>query len=218
MRETNGHRVLILLAAGLLFAASGCAVKRIVSQWSNPDYANAARVFKKIMVVGAIEQEAIRRNLEDRFVAALRAAGVDALPSYRLVADPGKDIEGSVKAAVQSAGADGVLVTRLIRVEQRTDASPGDFPPNFGFGYYNWYYPGWYGAGFYTPPSYYQYPVYYSETTLYDATKNEIVWTGTVRTIDPENANEAIAEYVTTVVTALKDNQLLPGTSPQGGL
>jgi len=119
---------------------------------------------------------------------------------------------------VQSAGADGVLVTRLIRVEQRTDASPGDFQPNFGFGYYNWYYPGWYGAGFYTPPSYYQYPVYYSETTLSDATRNEIVWTGTVRTIDPENANEAIAEYVTTVVTALKDHQLLPGTSPQGGL
>ena len=81
MRETKGHRVLILLAAGLLFAASGCAAKRIVSQWSNPDYANAARVFKKIMVVGAIEQEAIRRNLEDRFVAARPPAGGQSITS-----------------------------------------------------------------------------------------------------------------------------------------
>ena len=212
------HRVLILIAAGLLFAASGCTAKGIVSQWSNPDYANAPRAFKKIMVVGTFEHDAIRRNFEDRFVAALRAAGLDALPSYRLVADPGKDIEGSLNAAAQSAGADGVLVTRLTRVEQRTDASPGYFQPSFGFGYYNWYYPGWYGAGYYTAPYYYQYPVYYSETTLYNAAKNEMVWTGTIRTIDPANANEAIADYVATVVTALKENHLLPGTPPQGGM
>lgn len=170
------------------------------------------------MVVGAIEQDAIRRNLEDRFVAELRAAGVDALPSYRLVADPGKDIEASVKTALQSAGADGVLVTRLIRVEQRTDASPGYLQPHFGFGYYRWYHPGWYGGGYYTPPSFYQYPVYYSETTLYNAAKNDIVWTGTIRTIDPENANQAIEDYVATVVSALKVNHLLPGTTAQGGL
>jgi len=218
MTEMNRHRLLLVITAGWLVAASGCAAKRIVSQWSNPDYANAPRVFKKIMVVGAIEQEAIRRNLEDRFAAALRAAGVDALPSYRLVADPGKDIEGSVKAAVESAGADGVLVTRLIRVEQRTDVSPGYFQPNFGFGYYHWYNPGWYGAGYYTTPYYYQYPVYHSETTLYNAAKNEIVWTGTIRTIDPENANEAIADYVATVVSALKDNHLLPGPPPQDNM
>lgn len=215
MREMKRYRGLFLIAAGLLFAVTGCAAKRIVSQWSNPDYASAPRAFKKIMVAGAIDQDAIRRNLEDRFVVELRAAGVDALPSYRLVPDHGKDIEESVKAAVQSAGADGVLVTRLIRVEQRTEASPGYFQPSFG--YYHWYYPGWYG-GFYAPPSYYQYPVYYSETTLYDAVKNEIVWSGTIRTIDPENANETIANYVAVVVTALKENRLLPGAAPQGGM
>ncbi len=217
MREMKRHRLLIVIAAGLLVAASGCSAKRIVSQWSNPDYASAPPVFRKIMVVGAIELDAIRRNFEDRFVAELRAAGVDALPSYRLVADPGKDIEGSIKTAVQSAGADGVLVTRLIRVEQRIDASPGYYQPYFGFGYYRWYHPGWYGGDYYTAPNFYQYPVYYSETTLFNAAKNEIVWTGTIRTIDPENANQAIVDYVATVVTALKNNQLLPGTSPQGG-
>ena len=217
MRETKRHRAMILIAVGFLLSAGGCAAKRIVSQWSNPDYASAPRAFKKIMVAGAIEHDAIRRNLEDRFVVALRAAGVDALPSYRLVPDHGKDIEESVKAAVQSAGADGVLVTRLTRVEQRTEASPGYFQPSFGFGYYNWYYPGWYG-GFYAPPSFYQYPVYYSETTLYDAAKNEIVWTGTIRTIDPENANETIADYVATIISALKDNRLLPGAPTQGGM
>lgn len=218
MNETKRRRAIILIAVGLLFAASGCAAKRIVSQWSNPDYLSAPRAFKRIMVAGAIENDAIRRNLEDRLVAALRAASVDALPSYRLVPDHGKDIEDAVRAAVQSAGADGVLVTRLTRVEQRTESSSGYFQPSFGFGYYHWHHPGWYGGGFYPPPSYYQYPVYYSETTLYDAVTNQIVWTGTIRTIDPENANEAIADYVATVVTALKDNHLLPGTPPQSGM
>ena len=217
MRKMKRHWLPIVIAAGLLVATSGCATKRIVSQWSNPDYASAPRVFKKIMVVGALEQDAIRRNLEDRFVAELGAAGVDALPSYRFVANPGKDIEASVKTALQSAGADGVLVTRLVRVEQRTDESPGYFQPYFGFGYYRWYHPGWYGGDYYTAPNVYQYPVYYSETTLYIAAKNEIVWTGTIRTIDPENVKQAIEDYVATVVSALKVNHFLPGTTPQGG-
>jgi len=216
MSEMKRFRLLVVLVAGWLFAVSGCAAKRIVSQWSNADYANTPHVFKKIAVLGSLEQDAIRRNLEDRFVAELRAAGVDASPSYRLVANPGKDIEGSVRAAAQNAGADGVLITRLIRVDQQTDASPGNFQPYFGFGYYHWYNPGWYG-GIYAPPSFYQYPVFYSETTLYTIVKNEIVWTGTIRTIDPENANEAIVDYVATVITALKDHHFLPAAPSRGG-
>lgn len=200
-----------------LLVATGCASKRIVSQWSNPDYSGSARPFKKIMVVGITEQDAIRRNFEDRFVAELRRAGIEAVPSYRSISEPIDDGKAKpelglpLRSAVTNVAADGVLVTRLLRVEQRADVTPGYFEPHFGFGYSHWSYPGWYGAGFYTPPRVYRYPVYYSETTLYDANKNEIVWTGTIRTIDPENANEAIENYVDTVVGALQKKHLLLG-------
>lgn len=111
---------------------------------------------------------------------------------------------------MRRAGADGVLVTRLLRVGERPDIRPGYYGPYLGLGYYHWGPRGWYG-GFYTPPRVSYYPVYYSETTLYDARKNEVAWTGTIRTIDPENVQEAIDNYVKTVVSALKDNQLLRG-------
>lgn len=208
--------VRLLLLAAVVVAAGSCTSRRIVSQWSNPDYANAMSLLQRIMVVGITDQDSIRRNFEDRFVGELRALGADALPSYRFIADPQKPgprahIDPPLRAAVQRAKADGILVTRLVRVERHTDVSPGYFEPHFSFGYSRWYSPGWYGAGFYTPPRVYRYPIFYSETTLYDASKDTVIWTGTIRTIDPENSSEAIEEYVETVVKTLKDKQLLRG-------
>jgi hypothetical protein len=198
----------------VIAVVSGCATKRIVSQWSNPEYVSAAGSFHRILVVGVADQDAIRRNFEDRLVAQLRHAGVDALPSYRIVAEPGKDIDTQLRKAAENAGADGALVTRLLRVEQHANVTPGYYEPYSGFGYYRWFTPGWYG-GFYTAPRVYSYPTYYSETTLYQVARNDLVWTGTIRTIDPENADEAIDEYVQTVVKALTDKRLLDSALSQ---
>jgi hypothetical protein len=41
--------------------------------------------------------------------------------------------------------------------------------------------------------------------------KDEIVWTATIRTVDPENVNEAIEEYVETVVKALNNRNIVLG-------
>ena len=202
-----------VLSLIVLTLVSGCATKRIVSQWSNPEYANAARPFHRVLVVGTTDQDSIRRNFEDRMVSVLQSNGVEASPSYRMVTEPGANLKESderLQAAIKKTNADAVLVTRLLRTEQRADVSPGYYQPYMGFGYNQWWGPGWYG-GFYSPPMVSYYPIYYSETTLYDAAKNDVVWTGTIRTIDPENADEAITDYVNTVVTALKDKHLITG-------
>jgi hypothetical protein len=36
------------------------------------------------------------------------------------------------------------------------------------------------------------------------------VWSGTIRTIDPDNVNEAIDSYVKSVIAALKAKNILP--------
>src|SRR5689334_15747173 len=66
----------------------------------------------------------------------------------------------------------------------------------------NWY--GWYGA-----PSVYHYNVYTSETTLYDIAKNEVVWSGTIRSTDSDNVQAAIKSYVTSVIRTLDEKNLL---------
>jgi hypothetical protein len=194
----------LLLTAMLFFA--GCAsTPMLVSQWTNPAYESPS--FKRIAVSCVDGHISIRRNCEDEFVAQLRAAGVDALPSYRSFSEDAKTDETKVKQIAKEAGADGALIVRPVRVEEKTEVSPTYFPsPGFGiFGRHvsaTWY--GWYGA-----PRVYRYEEYTSEATLNDLRKNEVVWTGTLKTTAPDNVDSAIKTYVGNVIGALKDKNLL---------
>ncbi len=191
------------LAAALILA--GCAATEIVNQWSNPRY--ASRSFKKVMVIGISKQTSIRRTFEDEFVAQLGSAGVDAVPSYQYIKEDVEVPEPRLREAVRQAGADAAIITRLVRVERKTDITPGYYePPPFGF--YGWYSHAW--TGYYEPPRVRQYDVYVSETSLYDMVKNEVVWTGTLETTAPGNIREEIKRYAETVIQALRQNHLLP--------
>ncbi|HWO43062.1 MAG TPA: hypothetical protein VNO43_14775 [Candidatus Eisenbacteria bacterium] len=203
-------RARLPVAAVVVALIGGCATKRIVTQWSNPNYAGPAQAFKRILVIAATDQTALRRNFEDAMVARLKAAGVDAVPSYRYFPENGKVPEPRLKEAVQKSGADAAMITRLIGVTRRTEVTPGYYDPFPAFGLYGWYASAWYG-GFYVPPRVYRYPVFFSETTLYDVVKDEVVWTGTIRTVDPEEIDEAIDDYASTVVAALQEKNLLRG-------
>ena len=195
---------MIFLAAAL--ALAGCSSNnRLVSQWSNPAYSSPP--FRKILVGGSGPESAIRRNLEDEFVAQLAATGMEAVPSYRYIPDDQNVDEATLQKAAQQAGADAVILARSIGRERKTEYRPGYYPytslgffgPHVGATWYGGY--GW--------PYAYSYDVYASETTLYDVAKNEVVWTGTVRTYDPNNVGGAIKDYVETVLKALQERNLL---------
>jgi hypothetical protein len=188
-----------------VFMIAGCASTRITSQWTNPEMRSPS--FKRIMVIGVSEQASIRRSFEDEFVQRLRSAGQDAVPSYRFIPQPGKVSEAILKRAVDQAGADGAIITRLLRVEQRVQISPGYRAPVHPFGFYGWYSHAW--TGYYEPPHVYPHDVYISETTLHDVRRNEVIWSGTVRTPDPDDVQEAIEEYVQTVMRELDDRDIL---------
>jgi hypothetical protein len=58
-------------------------------------------------------------------------------------------------------------------------------------------------------PSVYRYKEYVSETTLYDVVKNDVVWTGTIKTTEPENVRTAIKSYVEAVMKVLDEKNLI---------
>jgi hypothetical protein len=190
----------------IVFILGGCASSNtLVSQWSNPGYTSQS--FTRLMVAGIGGETSIRRNFEDEFVTQLRAAGVDALPSYRYMAEEEKIDEAKLKQAARTAGRDAVIFARAVNVEQKTEYGPSYYPtPSFGIFGRNvgavWH-------GLYGSPTVRRYNEYTSETTLHDLTKNEVVWTGTVKTTEPQNVNKAIKEYVGTVVKALSEKNLL---------
>ena len=178
----------------------------IVSEWRNPAYALGP--FKRIMVGGLSRETSVRRNFEDEFVIQLRAAGIDALASYRYIPEDEGIDENNLKQAAQKARADTVLFARSVKMEQKTNYGPtfpylsfGIFGSNVGA---SW-------SGLSGAPGAYRYNEYTSETTLYDVAKNEVVWTGTIKTTEPENVQTAIKSYVEAVMKALDAQNLLPG-------
>jgi hypothetical protein len=200
-------RIFALAMAVALGLAACAASTKIVNQWVSPDYTSAR--FNKIMVIGVSKQPSIRRTFEDEFVKQLKAAGVEAVPSYLYIPEDGQVDEGRLQEAVKRANADGVIITRLVRVEKKTEVSPGFYQPApaFSYGFYGGYSAAW--LGYYEPPRVYQYDVYISETSLYHMPKNQLVWTGTVETTDPGDINKEIERYVDTVIDALKSKNIL---------
>src|SRR4249919_959555 len=93
----------LLGMVGIVFctlALSGCSTATpIVSEWRNPAYASGP--FKRIMVGGPSGETSVRRNFEDEFVVQLRAAGVDAMPSYRHIPENEGMDENKLKQAAQ---------------------------------------------------------------------------------------------------------------------
>lgn len=200
-------RRILVLATTLAFGALGCASTQIVNQWRNPDYVSPR--FNRVMVIGVSNQPSIRRTFEDELVARLKEAGVDALPSYRYIPEDGQVDEARLRQAVAEANADAVIITRLIGTERRTTVTPGPYysAPVLSLGIYPGYSAAW--LGYYEPIRISQYDVYISETSMYDAPKNQLVWSGTVQTTAPGNIGQEIKRYVDTVIKALDKEKLL---------
>ena len=189
----------------LVLAASGCATTRVVHQWTSPDSASVS--FKKFLVIAISKQPGIRRSFEDEFVAKLKAMGLDAVPSYGFITEDGPVEEPQLREAVEKAGADATLVTRLVRVERKYSVDYGYYhPPLVGFGFYRGYAAAW--AGYYDPATVYPYDVFISETSLYDTAKSQLVWSGTVETL-PQSISKDISRYVDAVIEALRAKNLL---------
>ena len=136
-------RIFALAMAVALGLAACAASTKIVNQWVSPDYTSAR--FNKIMVIGVSKQPSIRRTFEDEFVKQLKAAGVEAVPSYLYIPEDGQVDEGRLQEAVKRANADGVIITRLVRVEKKTEVSPGFYQPApaFSYGFYGGYSAAW---------------------------------------------------------------------------
>ena len=116
--------------------------------------------------------------------------------------------ETKLKEAAQKAGADAVIFARSVQVEQKTNIGPSYIPPYTSFGIFGSHVgASWHGLG--GAPSVYHYKEYTSETTLYDVAKNEVVWTGTIKSVEPENVQTAIKSYVEAIMKALQDKNLI---------
>jgi hypothetical protein len=202
----------IARSRGLLFtvvvgclALAACSSTQLVSQWSNPAYTGPS--FKKVMVIGVTRQASIRRSFEDTFVAQLKAAGVNAAPSYPYIPQDGPVAEAVLKQAIREAAVDAVIITRLVRVQQQRVVSPGYDASDPAMVMHSFY-----TTAFntnYEPPVIYHEEIYTCETSLYDAAKSQVVWRGTAQTTSLGDIDKEIRNYAEIMILSLKDKRLI---------
>ena len=198
-----------LLATALAAALCGCATTKLTNSWKDPQY--QAGPVKKIMVVGISTQASVRRTFEDTFARMLKADGVEAVPSHTLIPEDGQIAEERMRAAVEQAGADSVLISRMVEKKTEVLITPAEpMLPTYGMmrhGYYGYYSGAW--LGYYEPATVQQYNYIVAETTLFVADSPQPVWSGTTRTVESDDIGPATEGFAKPVIAALKKEGLI---------
>jgi hypothetical protein len=187
-----------------VLALVGCAATTLQNSWRDPNYKGPP--LKKVMVVGVSNQADTRRTFEDEFVKQLKADGVEGIQSYIFIPQNGKAEEAQVKEALQKSGADGVLITRLVRVDVNTQVVPA-YSAAPGMGLYGGYTGAW--GGYYEPAAVYQTDTLVIETSLYGAGDSVLLWSGTTQTFAPTNVKKDMADFAKVIIDALKKQKLI---------
>lgn len=166
----------------VLTVLAGCASStRLTTVWSDP--VTQPQSLRNLMVINVAKNPTVRRVFEDRFAARLKAQGIDAVPSYRLVGDAGLD-SARADMEIHKNHCDGVLVTRVL--DQKTVRTY--YPPSSAYRPRSSYYRGWYnyyslGYGYITTPGYtVERQLVHMETNLYRVSDGLLAWSALSRT------------------------------------
>lgn len=200
------HRRLFLAAAAATLLA-GCASTTLRDAWMEPGFAGPA--FKRVLVLGVSADMTDRRVFEDIMVERVARTGAQAIPAYRFLPDSGKVPEADLDRAVQAAGADALLMSRIRRVDRQTSVSTQMVPARgamgpWGRGWYGWY------SGWFPVTEVRQYDVAVVETSVFAAAGRSLVWTGTTETFEPRSVARDAPGFADVIVRALVARGLLP--------
>ena len=200
---TLGAKALLTALVGL--AIWSCASTQLTDTWRDPKHSGPP--LTRILVVGVTRQAGMRRTFEDEFVRQLQAKGVQAVASYTLVPEDGEVPRERLAQAVKESGVEGVMVTRLVRVDRETQVYPGTYVGSPYAGFYRFYSSAW--VGFYEPPQVYSYDVVTAETNLFDVRGDTLIWSGTTETLARRNVKKEVTEFATVILGALLAGKLI---------
>ena len=196
-----GKRFVLILFVGFFLAAS-CATTKMTDAWRDDNFRGTIR---KVVVIGIFKEPDTRKIFEDEFADRLRARGVDATASHKIIPDaelPDKDV---VLGKVRKLGADAVLVTRVVDMETEKNYVPGQAyaVPTY-YGYYGAYYSYSYRPGYTETKG-----SAYLETNLYNVGDEKLIWSGRSKTKLSATRYELIQAFVKTMLDGLSEAKLI---------
>jgi hypothetical protein len=207
----KNHLWCVVVLAAL--AGVACATKTTLSNvWRSEAYPSGT--MQHIFVIGIAQEEAKRRSFEDGFASALALQGVDAVASYELLPGHERLSRASIENAISGRGFQGVLLTRLLAVdEQTTYVPPSSYvrPGYYGRGMYGYYGSSWdvvHNPGYTVTET-----IVRLETHLYDARTADLVWAAHSDTFDPSSIAAGVESVTKKLSRRLADDGMLAGAT-----
>ena len=205
------RRIISISLLGLLLA--GCASTTLQSAWYDSTFGGGP--FKRILVVGVTGTFTDRRLFDDIFAQALNSAGVQGIRGFQYIDNAPSASADVFNDGVTRSGADGLLVVRLLGVDNRTNVSTtmvpamwaapmsGPFGNPMGSPFGPWS-PSWYMV-----PDVQQYQVANVEATLFDVKTRRPIWSATTQTFNPTSVAAEAPGYAKLIIAQLTARGLL---------
>jgi hypothetical protein len=196
------------LWSSLLIA--GCAASSaVVKTYEDPAF---TATVAKILVVGAHEDRGVRGQFENSVVRALRASGADGESSLAVMGSSEQLSADTLLAAARRAGADAVLVTRVLDVQARNEVRGGgtavdpvrrDDTPFVDFFRYDY-------VEYQDPLSMTTTHTVVVGNDLYTVANQAKVWSAESKAVDKENLFAVIDSITSAVTGQLRSDRLIP--------
>jgi hypothetical protein len=155
------------------------------STWKAPDVQAVSPVGKTVAAVFVSRDESQRRAGEDVMAADLTARGARGIAAYTILPNEDRVDAEEATARLKQAGANAVVVMRVVGKDQQITFTPGYSGP----AYYNGFGPYW-GHGWsraYDPGSVRTDTLVSVETQVYSLERDKLLWAGTSRTTNPRD-------------------------------
>jgi hypothetical protein len=196
-----------LVAVSIAAVSLACGpVTKFANVWRSPEF--EPNSMQKILVLAIAGTPMGRRSFEDSFVRELNVHRVDAVQSYTLLPSDDALTEAEVKAVVAGKNFDGVIVSRLKRVEEKTVVVPPRVETVRAPGYYGHYRGGW--TSVHTPGYSETLTTVVLDTQLYAVESAEPVWGARSETINPSSVDTAIESVTRALAKRLASDEVVP--------
>ncbi len=190
-----------------LFFLAACASTKLTGVYKDRNYAGG--YLKSVMIVGVSDNLKNRRLFEDSFAEQFKKTGIEAFSGVVVVQEGKKLNKETIKGAAEDLGAETVMVTHLVGIEEKEIYVPPsyDVMPSHHDHLGTYYYSVHQYAN--TPAYYIDHKYVRLESNLYETKTEKLIWSASSETLDPKSVNELIETLCKKVMKSLKDNNLI---------
>jgi len=192
-----------IVFSGFLILA--CGGTRLIK--TEVDETRRGEPVSDILVIAIADKKETRESFERKFVAQLKAVGVEAVSSAEAIPMPAdlKLEKEAILKVVEEYENDAVIITHLAGFDkEETFTRTGGLSLGF-YGHYGGIYDIVHDPGYYS-----EYTTVRLETNLYDVKTEKLLWSGQSETQDVKSINKLIDDVLALVIRELQKNNLLP--------